>query len=136
MLRAKKVGLLVKIALLILLAYLIITLVNVRQQIGDAHAAIETLTEQVNDQTQANTELSNAIENRNDPSYLEDVLHCRLRDFPFFSPTVSVLFTTRRILTIYGNQCRRSPGRNHQKHHQIRCVRHLARRAVRFGPHL
>ena len=76
MLRAKKVGLLVKIALLILLAYLIITLVNVRQQI--AHAAIETLTEQVNDQTQANTELSNAIENRNDPSYLEDVARERL----------------------------------------------------------
>lgn len=78
MLRAKKVGLLVKIALLILLAYLIITLDNVRQQIGDAHAAIETLTEQVNDQTQANTELSNAIENRNDPSYLEDVARERL----------------------------------------------------------
>ena len=78
MLRAKKVGLLVKIALLILLAYLIITLVNVRQQIGDAHAAIETLTEQVNDQTQDNTELSNAIENRNDPSYLEDVARERL----------------------------------------------------------
>lgn len=78
MLRAKKVGLLVKIALLILLAYLIITLVNVWQQIGDAHAAIETLTEQVNDQTQANTELSNAIENRNDPSYLEDVARERL----------------------------------------------------------
>ncbi len=78
MLRAKKVGLLVKIALLILLAYLIIPLVNVRQQIGDAHAAIETLTEQVNDQTQANTELSNAIENRNDPSYLEDVARERL----------------------------------------------------------
>ena len=78
MLRAKKVGLLVKIAFLILLAYLIITLVNVRQQIGDAHAAIETLTEQVNDQTQANTELSNAIENRNDPSYLEDVARERL----------------------------------------------------------
>ena len=57
MLRAKKVGLLVKIALLILLAYLIITLVNVRQQIGDAHAAIE---------------------NRNDPSYLEDVARERL----------------------------------------------------------
>ena len=78
MLRAKKVGLLVKIALLILLAYLIITLVNVRQQIGDSHAVIETLTEQVNDQTQANTELSNAIENRNDPSYLEDVARERL----------------------------------------------------------
>ena len=78
MLRAKKVGLLVKIALLILLAYLIITLVNVRQQIGDAHAAIETLTEQVNDQTPANTELSNAIANRNDPSYLEDVARERL----------------------------------------------------------
>ena len=37
-----------------------------------------TLTEQVNDQTQANTELSNAIENRNDPSYLEDVARERL----------------------------------------------------------
>ena len=78
MLRAKKVGLLVKIALLILLAYLIISLVNVRQQIGDARAATEPLTEQVNDQTQANTELSNAIENRNDPSYLEDVARERL----------------------------------------------------------
>ena len=67
-----------KIALLILLAYLIIHPGHVRQQIGDAHAAIETLTEQVNDQTQANTELSNAIENRNDPSYLEDVARERL----------------------------------------------------------
>ena len=78
MLRAKKNGLLVKTAILILLAYLSITLDNVRQELGDAHAAFETLTEQVNDQTQANTELSNAIENRNDPSYLEDVARERL----------------------------------------------------------
>ncbi len=78
MLHAKKVGLLVKIALLILLAYMIFTLVNVRQQIGDAHAAVETLTEQVSDRTQANTELSNAIENRDDPSYVEDIARERL----------------------------------------------------------
>ena len=32
----------------------------------------------MNDQTQANTELSTAIENRNDPSYLEDVARERL----------------------------------------------------------
>ena len=34
---------------------------------------VETLTQQVSDQTQTNTELSNAIENRDDPSYVEDI---------------------------------------------------------------
>ena len=69
----QKVGLLAKIILLILLAYMIFTLVSVRQKIADANAAVETLTQQVSDQTQTNTELSNAIENRDDPSYVEDI---------------------------------------------------------------
>ena len=67
MFQSKKVSLLAKIILLILLAYMIFTLVSVRQKIADANAAVETLTQQVSDQTQTNTELSNAIENRDDP---------------------------------------------------------------------
>lgn len=78
MFRSKKIGLVVKIVLVILLVYLVLTLVNVRQQISDAHAAIDTLTQQMDEQTQANTELSNAIENRDDPSYVEDLARERL----------------------------------------------------------
>ena len=77
MFQSKKVGLLAKIILLILLAYMIFTLVSVRQKIADANAAVETLTQQVSDQTQTNTELSNAIENR-DPSYVEDIAREKL----------------------------------------------------------
>ena len=75
MFQSKKVGLLAK---LILLAYMIFTLVSVRQKIADANAAVETLTQQVSDQTQTNTELSNAIENRDDPSYVEDIAREKL----------------------------------------------------------
>ena len=67
MFQSKKVGLLAKIILLILLAYMIFTLVSVRQKIADANAAVETL-----------TELSNAIENRDDPSYVEDIAREKL----------------------------------------------------------
>ena len=67
-----------KIILLILWAYMIFTLVSVRQKIADANAAVETLTQQVSDQTQTNTELSNAIENRDDPSYVEDIAREKL----------------------------------------------------------
>ena len=77
MFQSKKVGLLAKIILLILLAYMIFTLVSVRQKIADANA-VETLTQQVSDQTQTNTELSNAIENRDDPSYVEDIAREKL----------------------------------------------------------
>lgn len=42
MFQSKKVGLLAKIILLILLAYMIFTLVSVRQKIADANAAVET----------------------------------------------------------------------------------------------
>ena len=71
MFQSKKVGLLAKIILLILLAYMIFTLVSVRQKIADANAAVETLTQQVSDQT-------NAIENRDDPSYVEDIAREKL----------------------------------------------------------
>ena len=91
MFRSKKVGLLVKILLLILLAYMIFSLVSVRQKIADANDAIRTLTEQVNEQTQTNTELSNAIENRDDPSYLEDIAREKLG---LVSPNDRVFYIT------------------------------------------
>lgn len=78
MFRSKKVGLLVRILFLVLLVYMIFTLISVRQKISAANADVETLTQQVNDQTQANTALENAIENRDDPSFLEDLAREKL----------------------------------------------------------
>ena len=78
MFRSKKVGLVIRILFLVLLAYMIITLISVRQKISAANADVETLTQQVSDQTQANTALENAIENRDDPSFLEDLAREKL----------------------------------------------------------
>ena len=76
MFRSKPVGLLLKILCLILVVYMALTFLHVRRQISDTKNTIETLTQQVNDQT--NTELSNAIENRDDPSYIEDIAREKL----------------------------------------------------------
>lgn len=78
MFRRRKAGILLRILLLLFLVYMIILLVNVRQQITATQTEIKTLTEQVADQIQTNTELSNAIENRDDPSFLKDVARERL----------------------------------------------------------
>ncbi len=78
MFRTRKFGILLRIVLILLMIYMIFTLVNVRQQISSTQAEISTLTEQVADQTQTNTQLSNAIENRDDPSFLKDVARERL----------------------------------------------------------
>lgn len=78
MFRSHPVGLLVKILCLVLVVYMALTFLHVRRQISDAKNAIETLTQQVSDQTQTNTELSNAIENRDDPSYIEDIAREKL----------------------------------------------------------
>ena len=91
MFRSKQAGLLVKILILILLAYMIFSLVSVRQKISDANEAIRTLTEQVSDQTQTNTELANAIENRDDPSYVEDIAREKLG---LVSPNDRVFYIT------------------------------------------
>ena len=78
MFRSKKVGLVIRILFLVLLAYMIFTLISVRQKISAANADVETLTQKVSDQTQANTALENAIENRDDPSFLEDLAREKL----------------------------------------------------------
>ena len=78
MLQSKKAGILIRIVLLAILVYMVFLLVHVRQQITATQAEIRTLTEEVADQIQTNTELTNAIENRDDPSFLKDVARERL----------------------------------------------------------
>ena len=78
MLQSKKTGILIRIVLLAILVYMVFLLVHVRQQITATQAEIRTLTEEVADQIQTNTELTNAIENRDDPSFLKDVARERL----------------------------------------------------------
>ena len=78
MLQSRKAGILLRIILVAILIYMIFLLINVRQQITATQAEIRTLTEEVADQIQTNTELSNAIENRDDPAFLKDVARERL----------------------------------------------------------
>ena len=78
MFRSKKVGLLGRILLILLLAYMIYSLINVRQEISTAKAEVEILTEQLAEQEQYNTELSNAIENRDNPDFVEDIAREKL----------------------------------------------------------
>ena len=75
---SKKAGLLTKILVLILLAYIVFTLLSLRQKLTDARDQVETLQQQVTDQTQTNTELSNAIENSDNPSFLKDIAREKL----------------------------------------------------------
>jgi cell division protein FtsL len=77
-LQSRTAGILLRIALVAILIYMIFLLVHVRQQITATQAEIRTLTEEVADQTQTNTELTNAIENRDDPAFLKDVARERL----------------------------------------------------------
>lgn len=78
MLQSKKASILIRIVLVAILIYMIFLLIHVRQQITATQAEVRTLTEEVADQTQTNTELTNAIENRDDPSFLKDVARERL----------------------------------------------------------
>lgn len=78
MIHNKKVGLLVRIGILALLAYSIFMLISVRQEINQKKSEIASLNEQVADQTQTNTELSNAIENRDDPSFIREIAREKL----------------------------------------------------------
>ena len=91
MFQLKKVGLLGKILLIVVLAYMIFLLIGVRQKIAIAKAEVETLTEQVAQQTQSNTELSNAIENRDNPDFVEDIARERLG---LVSPNDRVFYIT------------------------------------------
>lgn len=75
---SKRAGLVLRILLLLILVYMVFLLIRVRGQITAASADLEQLNDQVSQQLQTNTELSNAIENRDDPLYLRDIARERL----------------------------------------------------------
>ena len=71
--KTKKAGLLTKIVVLALLIGLSITLLDLRSQLQDAQAQKDALTAQVNAQTQVNADLSDAVENSDDPARQMDI---------------------------------------------------------------
>lgn len=89
--RNKRAGLLGRILLLGLLIYMIGTLISVRQQIAEAKNQVAILTEEVSEQLQYNTELSNAIENRDNPNFVEDIAREKL---DLVSPDDRVFYIT------------------------------------------
>lgn len=91
MLQNKRVGLLGRILLLGLLIYMVCTLVSVRQQIAEAKDQVAILEEEVSEQLQYNTELSNAIENRDNPNFVEDIAREKL---DIVSPNDRVFYIT------------------------------------------
>ena len=80
-----------RIVLILLLAYMVFLFVRVRHQITEAQSEVRSLTEQVADQTQTNNELTNAVENKDDPSFLKDVARERL---DLVSPNDRVFYIT------------------------------------------
>lgn len=71
--KVKKAGFLTKIVILVLLIYLATALLDMRAQIQTNLDEQDALNEQVAQLTQENSELSEAIENKDDPDVLEAV---------------------------------------------------------------
>jgi cell division protein FtsL len=78
MAKTKKAGLLTKIVVLALLVYLATTLLNLQGRIASVQAERDSLTQQVTTQSQRNTQLEDAIENRDDPERINDVAREKL----------------------------------------------------------
>ena len=71
--RIKKAGFLTKIVVLVLLIYMATSLLDLRGQLQANREEENTLVAKVAALTQKNAQLSNAIDNKDDPEVLEDV---------------------------------------------------------------
>lgn len=69
----KRTGMLTKVVILILMVYMTISLLNLRTQIQTAQGQRDTLAAQVAAQRLDNQQLTEAIENSDDPDMLESV---------------------------------------------------------------
>lgn len=78
MTKTKQAGLFTKIVVLVLLVYLATTLLDLRSQIASVQTERDTLKTQVTVQSQRNAELSDAVENKNDPERITDVAREKL----------------------------------------------------------
>ena len=75
--RFKRAGFLTKIVVLALLIYMATSLLDLRGQIQTIQEERDALAQQVSDQQLENQELSEAIENSDDPEVLEEVARDR-----------------------------------------------------------
>ena len=75
--RFKRAGFLTKIVVLALLIYMATSLLDLRGQIQAIQEERDTLAQQVSDQQLENQELSEAIENSDDPDVLEQAARDR-----------------------------------------------------------
>lgn len=87
----KKTSLCKRAALVLVLAILLVQLISVRQDLSGVRAVAADLDQQVTEQTQSNLELSNAIENRDDPDFVEDIAREKLG---LVSPNDRVFYIT------------------------------------------
>ncbi len=71
--RTKKAGFITKLVVLALLIGLSITLLDMRAQLQDAQAQRAELESRVQAQTQVNADLSDAVQNKDDPQRQEDI---------------------------------------------------------------
>jgi len=74
----KKASLITKLVVLALLIYLATTLLNLRGQINAARADQSGLNQQVAEQSEKNAELSDAVENSDDPDRIAAVARDKL----------------------------------------------------------
>ena len=75
----KRAGIITKVVILILVAYLAILLLSVRAQIRGAETNLQTLQTQVDEQTATNASLAADIANLNDPDTVLAIAKERMR---------------------------------------------------------
>ena len=78
MLKTKKAGLVTKIVVVLLLVYVATALWSLNSRIAQAKAEVATLTDQVQAQTQQNTDLKDAIDNSADSDHRKDIAREKL----------------------------------------------------------
>lgn len=71
--RFKRTGIITKVVIMVLMIYMTLSLLNLRAQIETAQGQKEALAAQVAAQRMENQQLTEAIENSDDPEMLESV---------------------------------------------------------------
>lgn len=74
----KKAGFLTKLLILVMIVYAVYNIIDVRANIAEAQQNLNTLTQQVEDATQAKAQLDYEIEHKDDPETIEQIARAKL----------------------------------------------------------
>lgn len=74
----KKAGFLTKLLILVMIVYAVYNIIDVRANIAEAQQNLNTLTQQVEDATQANAQLDYEIEHKDDTETIEQIARAKL----------------------------------------------------------